>query len=162
MTALRRSRKKCQTLRKQERRFLESVISNCKGMMRLNKAFYFILFFLIFWNFKKNRWCSSFCALVLFSHFILSDTKNFTKISWFLLFWSHKKMIIALAIVPQVIMCLSLSWIAKSIARRVRWDWQSAENSANLLWRHAFTSTVIPTGHSHGCFFSETWIFNVH
>jgi hypothetical protein len=48
-------------------------------------------------------------------------------------------------------MCPSLSWIAKSIARRVRWDWQSAENSANLLWRRAFTSTVIPTGHSHGC-----------
>jgi hypothetical protein len=39
VTALRRSRKKCQTLRKQERRFLESVISNCKGMMRLNKTY---------------------------------------------------------------------------------------------------------------------------
>ncbi len=47
-------------------------------------------------------------------------------------------------------MCHSLSWIAKSIARRVRWDWQSAENSASLPLRHAFTSTVIPTGHSHG------------
>jgi hypothetical protein len=45
VTALRRSRKKCQTLRKQERRFLESVISNCKGMMRLNKAIYLFFIF---------------------------------------------------------------------------------------------------------------------
>ncbi len=50
VTALRRSRKKCQTLRKQERRFLESVISNCKGMIRLNKAFFFILYFLAFFK----------------------------------------------------------------------------------------------------------------
>ncbi len=65
VTALRRSRKKCQTLRKQERRFLESVISNCKGMMRLKKAFYFILYFLAFFGtILKNGffWLFCFCS----------------------------------------------------------------------------------------------------
>ncbi len=67
VTALRRSRKKCQTLRKQERRFLESVISNCKGMMRLNKTY--PIHSWLFWNYLKKRFCSSFFAFVLFIHY---------------------------------------------------------------------------------------------
>ncbi len=35
VTTLRKSRKKCQTTRKRERKFLESVISNCKGKTRI-------------------------------------------------------------------------------------------------------------------------------
>ena len=125
VTELRQSRKKCQLTRKRERKFLETVISNCKGRISLLLRFTYSKLFILF------------ISLLFFSVicccFIHCKKKNLDDYDDL-----------------KVIMYHYLWWTAKNFAKKVKWAWQSAKNCANRQLHPVYISTVIPTGDWHG------------
>ena len=85
VTELRQSRKKCQLTRKRERKFLETVISNCKGRISLLLRFislllyqYLTLLFIV----RKNLDDYDDLKVIMY-HYLWRTAKNFAKkVKW--------------------------------------------------------------------------------
>ena len=128
VTELRQSRKRCQLTRKRERKFLETVISNCKGRISLLLRFTFSKLFILFISllfYQYFTFNSFFCSLLWEKN--LDDYDDL-----------------------KVIMYHYLWRTAKNFAKKVKWAWQSAKNCANRQLHPVYISTVIPTGDWHG------------
>ena len=117
VTELRQSRKGCQLTRKRERKFLETVISNCKGRISLCLGLHFQNYLFISLLFYQ------FFTLLFIVRKNLDDYDDL-----------------------KVIMYHYLWRTAKNFAKKVKWAWQSAKNCANRQLHPVYISTVIPTG----------------